>query len=84
LVSGCRTVTERVFSGKVLPFTHPFGEHFFPIAKEHTGFGMVKKFVFNAVITNTGRTFEAWAKWKHKTNPAFNSQWVRVLPVVIA
>ena len=42
------------------------------------------RFQFNAGMTNLGKTLEAYARWKHKINPLFDSPWTNVMQIVVA
>lgn len=42
------------------------------------------RFQFDAGMTNLGKTLTGYARWRHKTNPQFNSPWTSVMQIVIA
>ena len=42
------------------------------------------RFQFDAGMTNLGKTLVGYARWRHKTNPQFNSPWTNVMQIVIA
>lgn len=41
-------------------------------------------FQIEAGITNIKKTMRSWARWKHKTNAALHSAWVKVMEITVA
>lgn len=42
------------------------------------------RFQVDAAMPNLGKSMQGYARWRHKTNPAFNSPWAEVMKITIA